>query len=333
MSPALPRSSHGPGSRYTARAAFSRTRPNRQARHINLTPLAHRLTERDRWLAWMLHEHRVLTTPQIARLAFPSLRTAQRRLRTLHEYALLDSFRPLVQSGSSPEHYTLGPAGAALLAAQAGCELSEMGWRPSHTGRIAYSPTLGHDLGTNELLTLLAAKARTTDARLTLWLSERSCARRWGDLVHPDAYAQWCDDGWRQVPFFLEYDTGSENLARVEAKLASYAAFTTATGTRPALLIQTRMASREAALRRRLAEPARSLNLRVATASADFTTDTPWGPWWLPLNTPTRRLPLAELASHWPDLSPAYKAQAGESDSLLALPVPPLPPTDPAPRP
>ncbi|MEW2223280.1 replication-relaxation family protein [Streptomyces sp. NPDC006990] len=332
MSPALPRSCHGPGSRYTARAAFSRTRSHRKARHINLAPLVHRLTERDLWLAWMLHEHRVLTTQQIARLAFPSLRTTQRRLRTLYEYALLDSFRPLVQSGSSPEHYALGPAGAALLAAQAGCELSETGWRPSHTGRIAYSPTLGHDLGTNELLTLLGAHTRTTSARLPLWLSERSCTRRWGDLVRPDAYAHW-SDGRHEVPFFLEYDTGSENLARVEAKLASYAAFTTSTGTRPALLIHTSTASREAALRRHLTEPARSLDLRVATASADFTTDTPWGPWWLPLNTPTRRRPLAELGTCWEDLSPAQQEQADQADSPLTLPVTPLPPAEPAPRP
>ncbi|MBQ1123759.1 replication-relaxation family protein [Streptomyces sp. B15] len=332
MSPALPRSSHGPGSRYTARAAFSRARPNRQPHHVNLTPLVHRITDRDQWLAWMLHEHRVLTTRQITRLAFPSLRTAQRRLRALYEYALLDSFRPLVQSGSGPEHYTLGPAGAALLAAQAGCDPSEMGWRPSHTGRIAYSPTLGHDLGTNELLTLLAAHAHTTHTRLTLWLSARSSVRRWGDLVHPDAYAHWYDDGWREVPFFLEYDTGSEQLARVEAKLASYAAFTTATGARPALLIHTRTASREAALRRRLTEPARSLHLRVATASADFTTDTPWGRWWLPLDPPARRTELAALASRWPDLTPAYKAEASEADSLLTLPVPPLPPTNPTSR-
>ncbi|MEU5834153.1 replication-relaxation family protein [Streptomyces diacarni] len=334
MTPALPRFPHGPGSRYTARAAFSRTRPNRQVRNINLAPLVQRLTERDQWLAWMLHEHRVLTTQQIARLTFPSIRTAQRRLRILYEYALLDSFRPLVQSGSSPEHYTLGPAGAAFLAAQAGCDTAELGWRPSHTGRIAYSPALGHDLGTNELLTLLAARARTTPAQLPLWLSERSCVRRWGDLVRPDAYAHWCDDGWREMPFFLEYDTGSENVARVEAKLASYAAFTAATGTRPALLFHTRTASREAALRRRLAEPARNLDLHVATASADFTTDTPWGPWWLPLHTPTRRLPLAELASRWPELSPAYRPQASDdADSALGLPVPPLPPSDQASRP
>ncbi|SHL81380.1 replication-relaxation family protein [Streptomyces yunnanensis] len=231
----------------------------------------------------MLHEHRVLTTHQIARLAYTSLRSAQRRLRTLHQHAVLDSFRPLTATGSAPEHYTLGPTGAALLAAHAGLDTSALGWRPTHTGHIAYSPSLGHDLGVNDLLTHLAAHAHTTpNTGLPLWLSERSAARCWGDLIRPDAYAHY-RDGDPVLPFFLEYDTGSQPLARVEAKLVGYAAFTSATNTRPALLIHTRTQSRDQALRYRLADPARDLKLNVATSSADFTTTAPWGPWWTPL--------------------------------------------------
>jgi hypothetical protein len=245
--PALPRPASGPGSRYTARAATTRPRPIPPARrHTDVVSLTHRLTERDLWLTGMVHEHRVLTAPQITRLAFSSPRSAQRRLRTLHQYAVLDSFRPLVQTGSAPEHYTLGPLGATLLAAHTGCEPAALGWRPTSTGRIAYSPSLGHDVGVNELLTLLAAQARhTTRTGLALWLSERSCARRWDDMIRPDAYAHWqdpssTDESPRALPFFLEYDTGTQSLSRVEAKLAGYASFTTSTGTRPALLIHAR---------------------------------------------------------------------------------------------
>lgn len=322
--PALPRPAVGPGSRYTARAATTRARP---ARHTDLAALSRTLTARDLWLVRMLNEHRVLTTHQIAVLAYTSLRSAQRRLRTLHRHAVLDSFRPLTQTGSAAEHYTLGPAGAAVLAAHAGCDLAEVGWRPSHTGRIAYSPSLGHDLGVNELLVHLAARGRTAaTAGLSLWLSERSCARRWGDIIRPDAYAHWCD-GDQGLPFFLEYDTGSQPLARVEAKLTGYAAFATSANARPALLIHTRTASRDQALRRRLATSARELDLSIATSSADFTTTEPWGPWWSPLGTgDTRRTTLTRLAARWPRLGPASELEPTDADTALTLPVPPLPP-------
>ncbi|GHJ35462.1 replication-relaxation family protein [Streptomyces sp. TS71-3] len=323
--PALPRPSQGPGSRYTARAAATR---HRSASPTDISALTRRLTGRDIWLARMLHEHRVLTTHQIARLAYPSPRTAQRRLRTLHLYALVDSFRPLTATGSAPEHYTLGRTGATLLAAHANLDPAALGWRPSATGRIAYSPWLGHDLGVNELLTHLAAHTRTArDTELALWLSERSCARRWGDIIRPDAYAHY-REGPVVLPFFLEYDTGSQPLARVEAKLAGYAAFTTADGARPALLIHTRTASRDQAIRRRLANPARDLGLSIATSSADFTTTTPWGPWWSPLSAAdSQRTTLTRLATHFTHLRPANAVEPSDADTPLTLPVPPLPPS------
>ncbi len=218
------------------------------------------------------------------------------------------------------------PRRAPILAAHVGCDLADLGWRPSHTGRIAYSPSLGHDLGVNDLLVHLAARARTTPGSgLTVWLSEKSCARRWGDIVRPDAYAHWQNDD-RVLPFFLEYDTGSQPLARVEAKLTGYAAFGSTTGTRPALLIHTRTQSRDQAIRRRLAGPVRELGLHVATASADFTTTDPWGPWWSPLQPgDTRRTTLTRLAALWHHLAPA-DLQPTDADTALTLPVPPLPP-------
>ncbi|WP_326807206.1 replication-relaxation family protein [Streptomyces sp. NBC_01775] len=322
MPPALPRPGSGPGSQYVTRAATTRTRAPAR---VPLAALASHLTPRDQWLVRMVHEHRVLTTGQIHRLAFSARRRAQRRLLVLHRLGLLDSFRPLTAYGSSPEHYTLGPAGAALLAAHADCAPKALSWRPTHTARIAFSPFLGHDLATNDFLVRLAAHRYTHQAGLTLWLSARSCERRWGDLVHPDAYAHW-SDGDQTLPFFLEYDTGSQNLARVEAKLDAYAHFTTTTRDRPALLLHTRTASREHAIRQRLTGTARQYELFLATASADLTTDTPWGPWWLPAHPPALRLTLTELATHWPDLSPAPDLEPIETGTPLALPVPPLPP-------
>ena len=43
-----------------------------------LAALAGRLTDRDRQLCRLLHEHRVLTTPQLVDLAFPSRNAASR---------------------------------------------------------------------------------------------------------------------------------------------------------------------------------------------------------------------------------------------------------------
>ncbi|MFE9004332.1 replication-relaxation family protein [Streptomyces sp. NPDC007875] len=333
--PALPRPASGPGSRYTARAALTRPRPTPARHRTDPAALTRSLTARDLWITAMVHEHRVLTSTQIARIAFTSQRSAQRRLRVLHHHAVLDSFRPLTQTGSAPEHYTLGPTGASVIAAHAACEPAALGWRPTTTGRIAYSPSLGHDIGVNELLTHLAAPTpNTTHGHLTLWLSERSCARRWDDMIRPDAYAHWHDpttpdaDNPVLLPFFLEYDTGSQPLPRVEAKLAGYAAFTTSTNTRPALLIHTRTASRDRALRHRLAQPAHDLGLYVATSSADFTTHTPWGPWWTPLHPAARRTTLTGLTTHWPHLTPA-SIDPTDADTALTLPIPPRPPTTP----
>src|SRR5436190_22713853 len=44
-----------------------------------LAALAGRLTHRDRRLCQLLHEHRVLTTPQLTELAFPSGNAAEHR--------------------------------------------------------------------------------------------------------------------------------------------------------------------------------------------------------------------------------------------------------------
>ncbi|WP_419997811.1 replication-relaxation family protein [Streptomyces boninensis] len=279
-----------------------------------------------------MHEHRVLTATQLTRLAFTGTRCAQRRLRMLHEYAVLDSFRPLVARGSAPQHYTLGRTGAQVLAAQHATDLAATGWRSSATGRIGYSMTLGHDIAVNELFTLLSAHTRTARAPgtgLALWLSARSAARRWGDLTRPDAYAHWITDDHRLLPLFFEHDTGTENLARLEARIDTYANFATTTGTRPALLIHTATTTRERNLRRRLASLARGHGLLVATTSAEYAASTPWGRCWTPLHPDWPRTTLDGLATCWPDLTEAPGLDTDSEQHIpqpFADPVPPLPP-------
>ncbi|MEV5942818.1 replication-relaxation family protein [Streptomyces sp. NPDC051994] len=320
----MPTTSPNPG--YLPRAAVRRRRPAQPDRaRTDLAHLATRLTSRDVWLIEMLHEHKVLTSHHITALAFTGHRTANRRLRELYFLGVLDSFRPLRQTGSAPEHYTLGKAGAELLAARAGTDLAATGWRKDNAARIAFSPSLEHTLGVNTLLTHLAATGR-----LPVWLSERSATRLWGDWIHPDAYAHHTSDHGQLLPFFLEYDTGSYNLARLEAKLPGYAALATTTATRTPLLIHTSTARREAALRHRLTDSADRLDLPIATGNTQLAE--PTGPAWLPLGTaPGTRLTPAQLAAHWGSLTPAFTPetdmpQPGRHTTLPWRPIPPQPP-------
>jgi hypothetical protein len=70
---------------------------------------AGRLTDRDRYLVRVVAEHRVLTTDQLAALAFDNIITARHRLDALTRLGALRRFRPHRATGSAPWHYLLGP--------------------------------------------------------------------------------------------------------------------------------------------------------------------------------------------------------------------------------
>jgi hypothetical protein len=322
---------------YVPRAAVRRNRPPLTARsRVDITSLASRITARDIWLLRMLHEHRVLTTHHITALWNVSPRVANRRLRALYHLHALDAFRPLVRRGSAPEHYTLGKAGAHLLAAHHAIELTALAWRPDTCARTAFSPTLDHDLDVHTFLTqLAAARHHDPNHELTAWISARSATRLWGDWIRPDAYAHH-RHGETVLPFFLEHDTGTEHLARVEAKLSGYAALATTTGTTTPLLIRTTSPTRETNLRRRLAPTAHQHNLPVATTHTHHPGSPEGG--WLPLHPPTGdRLTLGQLTQHWPHTTPALtqdlldgaahpRTTATGRDAFPWQPIPPLPP-------
>ena len=209
----------------------SLVRPDRAGGRLTRSPgllaaLAARLTARDRWLLRMLHEHRVLTTTHITQLAFGTPRAATARLLALYQLRAIDRFRPLAPSGSAPLHFVLDEAGAYLLAAEDGITPGQLGYRRDRALAIALSVQLAHATGTNSVFCALAAQGRRAgNAALTCWWSERRCAALWGDLARPDGYGQWTEHtpaGPAVTDFFLEYDTGSENLHRVAAKLTGY---------------------------------------------------------------------------------------------------------------
>jgi len=312
-----------------------------------LAALAARLTARDRWLLRMLHEHRVLTTTQITWLAFGTGRAATARLLALYQLRAIDRFRPLTATGSAPLHFVLDEAGACLLAAEDGITPAQLGYRRDRALAIALSAQLAHTAGTNSVFCALAAQGRRTGgAALTCWWSERRCAALWGDLARPDGYGQWTEQapaGPTVTDFFLEYDTGSENLSRVAAKLAGYRDLAARTGITTPVLIWLPTARREAGLRALLASTAgRGPGVLAAGAvpGVPVATTTPeaaahgTGPAaaiWLPAGQPGPRQRLTQAGGTTPAPLPATGQQA--DDSAAAGTGLPWHPPAPAPPP
>ncbi|MBR7824686.1 replication-relaxation family protein [Actinospica sp. MGRD01-02] len=201
--------------------------------------LVFRTTPRDRYLATMLFEHRVLTSEHIARLAFTTLRRANQRLAELTELGIVDRSRanPAVY-GSSPYLYTLGPQGAQLVAGERDTTMKELRYDRGVLLRQAVRRDLPHTLGCNTAMVRLATRHRTSpDVRLHAWLGALSCMRRWGDIapyhregVRADAYALTSGtahptDEQSRFAWFFEYDTGSESINQLARKLRGYQNF------------------------------------------------------------------------------------------------------------
>ena len=319
----------------------------RLARSPALTgALAARLTARDRWLLRMICEHRVLTTGQITQLAFGTTRAVTARMTTLYQYRAVDRFRPLAPAGSSPLHFVLDKAGATLLAAEDGITTKDLGYRRDRAMAIALSPRLAHDTGANGIFTGLAAAARAGggQAALECWWSERRCAAAWGDHARPDGYGRWREQTPGQPPavtdFFLEYDTGTETLSRLIAKLAGYAALAARTGITTPVLFWLPSPRREAALHARLAgqpphgtrnaaSAAQIPGVPVATAAPGTSPDGPAGAAWLPAGRHGPRRRLAQLTP--PGTAPALSGEPDETPGappggLAWYPPSPVPP-------
>ncbi|MBK0870225.1 replication-relaxation family protein [Saccharopolyspora sp. HNM0986] len=302
--------------------------------------LVSRLTPRDRWLAAMVHEHRVLTSTQITQLAFPSERATRARLRTLFQWSVLDRFQPFLTYGTAPMHYVLGPAGASILAAQHGFEVKDLGYRRERAFAIANSLRLTHQVATNDLLCRLAATAPPGAAGLTCWWSETRCARHLGDLVRPDAYARW-NTTRAELDAYLEIDLGTESLTQLARKLPGYHDLARATGQVTQVLIWLPTARRETAARRALHRTWTSLDdpstVPLATATPEPSCD-PTGPVWLPLDSPGPRRSLDALSSCWPQLSTHAAASDTEAPApagatvLLPPPAPRVPTLHPGRR-
>jgi hypothetical protein len=255
---------------------------------------AFRTTARDRWLLAMLHEHQVLTTEQITTLAFGIARTARARLTKLTGLALIERTRANpAASGASHYRYTLAPAGAALLAAERDIDLKALRYDRAKARRAALRPDLPHTIGCNTLMIRLATASRRSAAagQLVTWLGALTCLRRWGDQIRPDAYGHHTRPGHGAgCGFFLEYDTGSESLTQLAAKVHGYTRFArNHTGHHP-ILIHTSTPAREAHLHALLTENHGISPVPIATATGG----NPHEPVWL-AHTATGRVAISEL--------------------------------------
>jgi hypothetical protein len=250
-----------------------------------------RLTERDRLLCRVLWEHRVLTTEQVCDLCFTSLVSTQHRLVALYRLGVLDRFRPLRPTGSESWRYSLGPVGAALVAAERGVEAPRPSVLRDRVVALAAGQRTKHTLGVNGFFCALHKAARERpDAHVVAWWSERRCAAEWGELVRPDAYGDWEDDGLR-VGFFLEHDTGSEPLSRVAGKLAGYRDLAEADGLARPVLFWLSQPGREPGLRQTLRAGA------VPVATGVSGTGSPADAVWLPVGEEAPRRRLAQLGT------------------------------------
>jgi hypothetical protein len=257
-----------------------------------LADLAARLTPRDRQLCRLLAEHRVLTSHQLADIAFNHLDTAEDRLRTLTTLGVLDRFRPRCDTGSAPYHYVLGPLGAAVVAAEQGTQVGDLGYRRAATVAIAHHRRLPELVRVNGFFAALAGYARRhPDADLALWWSQRRCHSTWGAVVQPHGFGRWQQRGV-VLDFFLECDNAPDAPSRLTTALAGYDELARATP-RLATVTLLWMTTPE-----REAEARRTLHPRgclVATATPAGGRN-PAEAVWLPLGTTTTRRRLADLA-------------------------------------
>lgn len=268
------------------------------------------LTDRDRTLVRLVARHRVLTTGQLAALGFSSLITARHRLSLLVDLGVLRRFRPRCETGSAPWHYVLGPIGAAMLGQE---DRNDKKWLPQvrvdRQLALERSQRLGHMTGVNWFFVALHRHQQRAGGELRTWTSEHEITARLYDTTyarehepHPDGLGIWAEDG-RDICFFLEYDTGSEHLPQLAAKLPGYVehAAYDLTFAMP-LLFCFLTPRRQQSARTTLAATAASRDLQIATAALDPRVTCPaCGPVWMPLHGGHRPMRLIDLDNVLPD--------------------------------
>ena len=279
--------------------------------------VAGHLTDRDRELVRLVARHRVLTTDQLAALAFGNITTARHRLAVLVRLGLLRRFRPHLQIGSAPWHYVLGPIGAALLGQE---DRDEKRWLPTVRAdrqlALARSQRLGHMTGASWFFVALARHAREHGGgELLRWDGEGEAsdylyARRRELGPRPDGLGVWAQDG-TDIAFLLEYDTGTEHHRQLAGKLPGYAEMARINMTfQVPILFCFPTPRREQAARTAMAATTASHALQIATTALDPAVTCPaCGPAWMALHGGHGPMRLIGLDDVLPDPWRAARAE------------------------
>ncbi|MCD0444294.1 replication-relaxation family protein [Glycomyces sp. A-F 0318] len=194
-------------------------RPRLSAAQAALAAMTARLTDRDFQIIDHLARFKVMTTPQLAAVHFPSANAAKLRLRALTELGILARTR---QPNSGRHRYTLDWAGQAVHALRTGTRPPSQAEAAWEVQRRFLSPTRAHDEGAVEAVAALHLACRQHGgAQLTEWLSETEAAWEFQGLRPDAAFTLTAADG-RSLMAWYEHDTGTETLERLAAKITAY---------------------------------------------------------------------------------------------------------------
>jgi len=185
-------------------------------------------TPRDGEIIRAVVRHGAMTRQQIARLCFlkpdgglSSVQAACRRLSLLVQREYLTRYRLPVAQGSGQYVYLPGKHAKDVLS-----EDEQANYQPS-SRRARSAASLQHGLEIVDLYLALREGLQRQGGAILTWLTEReahySFEGNGGSLrLTPDGYCLWSLAG-EEGAFFLEWDRGTESLARLEQKMARYA--------------------------------------------------------------------------------------------------------------
>ncbi|GIF49344.1 protein involved in plasmid replication-relaxation [Asanoa ferruginea] len=279
---------------------------------LRLLQIQSTLTHRDLRLLGWLYDHGVLTSDQICIALFPSKDFGQRRLLRLTRLEVIGRFRPQRWGGGSyPYHYLLDQLGTDVVAAQRGHDLPRRSIARQRRHHLTSRANLPHLLGTNQVFVELASHQRQhPGTSLDRWLPSSAFHQPSAFLTaggspsiitratpRPDGHGVWAEGG-RSVPFFLEYDTGTENLTVLTDKITRYDSLAAEPNWRWPVLFLLPSTRRELNLHRHIATTGPPRFAVVATTAADFLAATGLDPaeqvWWV-YGTDSGRVRLIEL--------------------------------------
>jgi Replication-relaxation len=189
--------------------------------------VAKRTTERDREIAWLLYRQKILTTDQLRRLFFSSLRRCQDRLLWLHRHRVIDRFYPAgpFSLGKPQAHWLLDEVGAYLVAARLGIERRSLVWDRQQD--FHEHAQLAHRLECNAFVcSVIAATLQVGDVWVGTWeLGWKAIKRHWPkpgyEMVCPDATFT-LSTPCGLVVIALEWDRATEPMPTLTSKIERY---------------------------------------------------------------------------------------------------------------